>query len=309
MSYQKRIWLSTFIAGLCFSVMGFACASERTSSSTKAETEAYRVALTSEESSNGAAAEKRFTFSVLNKATQNRTTLKLSNQTTRIDKLQIAGDRLVVFGELSVRAGIVTILNLQGGAIVDYLYGYNPSLSNTGRYLIFNKFYPRFAPAEEMSAVYLIYDLSRTPEKNRLAEADPKDGERVGYPVYPETNFRQKTYQILNDGSLSPHTLVSNNFLWLAEDRQVLFVDRQGDENRLVTIDLSRGLEKAQIRPTPITVRELLTPEAVSDPSIMARAARTLYATELKQISPHKVRVKWASQSYLRSETLDIDLP
>ena len=221
----------------------------------------YRVALKRAEAVESGS--KKFHFEILRTTTNKPSSFVLSNLTTQVRKLDIYQDRLVVYGSVESKASCLTVVDLQRGEELDFLLGYHPQRSSTGRYVIYRKFYPRFSPPEVQSDLILIYDLARNPNENRKGGGSSPVGlrvgspehllasERVGYPIYPLANVRERSYRVWVEKAAQRH-LVVGGFLWGQQDERVLFVDRQEGKDSVVVVDLTGGLERPKVAKLPL---------------------------------------------------------
>ena len=208
----------------------------------------------------------RFTFRVHNNVMKQDSLIEMRNMSTDIHRIALSKDRLIVFGEVGSAMHTVTILDLKSQQEVDFLMCFFPELSETGRYLIYKRFYPRFSPPQVQSDLILIYDIQRPPEDNRMDERDKAiykgirkktisiddpeyfvASEYVGHPVYPEDNLRKRTYFVWVDPPEQSRLVVSK-FLWLDQDTKVMFAEEQAGERCLVLLDLSQGLDKVTVK-------------------------------------------------------------
>lgn len=208
----------------------------------------------------------RFHFDIREAGEGEPSTFVLQNLTTEIRKLGLYRDTLLVFGSVGNAGQGVTLVDLQRRREVDFILAYYPRHSLTGRYLIYRKFYPRFAPPEVQSDLVLVYDLARSPRENRLGgEASPVAmragspehlvaSQEVGFPIYPLPNVRDRSYRVWVEEPAERH-LVTTGFLWDRQDERVLFVDREGErqEDSVVVVDLSDGLERPKVAKLPLT--------------------------------------------------------
>ena len=93
--------------------------------------------------------------------------------------------RVVLIGETSASDAVV-ILDSSSGAVLDQFIGYGLTISKSGRYLAFERFYQRTSP--EPQRLYLVYDVKHSAADNRLFPAPLKGTGRyqnVGWPVFP----------------------------------------------------------------------------------------------------------------------------
>ena len=172
-----------------------------------------------------------------------------------IDSLAFVSDsRVVILGKFNSAIDAVEIADLFTLRTVDSLFCYSPTISPTGKFVIYVKFFqPHFMPSWVYSDVYLVYDLSKSASRNALNLPGALDGQREkGFPVYPVENSRRKSYAPLvqHTDDVEGHTNVSA-FTWISPSR-VQFVDYYRGSRSLVTIDLSNGPEH------PITTAKVI---------------------------------------------------
>jgi len=270
--------------------------------------------------------DRKFTFSVHHKLTQQDSIIEMENMTTEIGEIKIVKDRLVIFGDVSNAAWGVTILDLKRHKEIDFIICYRPQLSETKRYLIYEKFYPRFSP-EEASDLILIYDLEQSPEDNRVEEkyknirekskrvGDPGyliASENVGYPIYPEENIAKQTYFVWVPSPEERHFILTRGkYLWLDQDNKILFVDGYGGENWLVLVDLSKGLSKMTIKKKIIDVASVLTldPKTPDYETLLKEEKERFAVSELRPRKDGRIDIHLSRERKYRVTAMTIDLP
>lgn len=227
------------------------------------ESERYVVSLLPSERVESKENGPKFVFTVRDKRTQSETSIQMKNRTDRVERLSIIDDALVIFGSISSYGmDVVTLFDLSNGTEKDSFLGYAVELSDTKRYLIYNQWHPRIAPAAAESSVILVYDLIASPQENRV---DPKvqrarEADEVGHPIFPEENARKRIYRFWIEEEQDQHNVGPwRKYLWLDQDSKVVFVDKHAGEEWLVVVDLSQGLDKARIRQKAIDVARILS--------------------------------------------------
>jgi hypothetical protein len=253
----------------------------------------------------------KFSFKVLHKTTREEALLTLDNLTTAVKDIQVVGDRLVVFGEEpTARASVITFFHLKTGQVVDTLLAYDYSLSKTGRYLAYRKFYPAQSDPPSTSALILLYDLQADPSENRLKpekRLDPFDQMvEVGHPVYPEWNVSRKSYRVWVQDHHQRHHLISKRFAWFDEDRKLVFGEQVGDQNFLVVLDLSNGITGPEIYRMPIEPKPKLLPENGTEQAALPYVM-PLSVDSIQPLDHAKVRLTVSSKTGRQSEEIELD--
>jgi hypothetical protein len=233
------------------------------------ETERYGVKFLRQEKFGPQESQSRFLLSVTDKQTRKEAVLQVQNLTDKLERLEIVNDILIVFGLIeSYGMDVVTLFDLPRGAERDSFLGYALNLSDSKRYLIYNQWHPRIAPAAAESSVILVYDLRRSPQENRVGPQEQGEiRDKVGHPIYPEENAQQQTYRSWIEAERDLHNVGPwGKYLWLDQDTQVVFLDRHDGENWLVVVDLSQGLDNVKIRRKVIDMAQILMAQP-GDPS------------------------------------------
>lgn len=257
----------------------------------------------------------KFTFSVIDKVENRQFPVYLDNLTAKVNRLAIYQEKLIVMGEeATLHSSITTLIDLVGRQAIDSFIGFGPTLSGTGRFMSYRKFYPMpTADPEVMSDLVLIYDLSDSADGNRMhgmkAYKNDPVGRliEVGHPVFPEKNADRKNYRVYVRKETARHTVIPNGFFWLDDDRKIAFVDRSGGEYDLVTVDISNGLDHPVIQKAAIDLLPLVRSE---DPDIEAvvREAGQLKLEDVQDMMNGKVRIRISSPIPLRDDQIEISL-
>lgn len=119
------------------------------------------------------------------------------------------------------------------GNILDKFWGYTPSLSPDGRWVLMRRMYPVQAPGATDD--YLLYDAAASPSENRrhsISRADPNTAGSPVYPVLRDDEFRDNT-NLPEDGI---HAFRSDTFYWTPDSKCVSFADLRDGQLNLVLI-------------------------------------------------------------------------
>jgi len=182
---------------------------------------------------------------------------RIENDTTSVRSFEVVGEHLVVMGEVSGAADLVTLVDLPSRTVVDELLSYQAALSPGKRYLVFKGHYPRFAPPEEQSDVVMVYDLQRAPLDNRVAGAQKsRNRENGGRPVFPPENVTAQ--------SLSPSPkdiyVVDPHYAWKDDERLAFLANGEKTGYSLTIVRLGEGAPQACTR--PLDKKEYMAPGA-----------------------------------------------
>ena len=85
---------------------------------------------------------------------------------SRIREMSLVNDSLIVIGG-GQYSDAVHVIDLSEGELVDTIRCWWPTLSPDKRYVLYHGWYPRISPAEAQSALWVVYDLRKTPIQNR----------------------------------------------------------------------------------------------------------------------------------------------
>ena len=149
-------------------------------------------------------------FSVVDKRTDEEFHIDLRRWAGRVNLVDVYQDRLVVSGG-GTYGDIVHVVDIAARKVIDTIRCLAPTLSQTKRYVLFQRWLPRMPAREQRSVLWLLYDLEQTPEQNRVDETSkglktsgtaPTDSgystmiTNVGFPIYPEENVENQHYEI-----------------------------------------------------------------------------------------------------------------
>lgn len=215
---------------------------------------------------------KTFVFTAQREGQAGETRFTLSSQMSAVKALHVFGNKAVVIGEVRALAGIVTIHDMATNSPIDEFFGFGFSISPSGRYIAFRRFYSRGTPVDLVSDIVSVYDLAASPADNRLPPGRGRAGtEDVGLPVFPAENVKRRTPRPLT--SLH-HYLVHDGFAWTPGTDTLNFVIEKAsmkDLERkdyatasvsLVTVDLTKDSKKPRAYMRHIPATEFSAPGA-----------------------------------------------
>jgi len=250
--------------------------------------------------------EYKYTFVSIDKTTQQRSLIEMHNLTTQLRRIEIAGDLLIVFGEIRNTANVVTILDLKQAIEKDSILCYAPGLSKTKKYIIYLNYYPRFTEPPGTSNVVMIYNLLATPQENRINKED------VGRPIYPEENVKRKSARVWIEVPEKGHLIYPwGKYLWLDNDAKVVFVDKHAGENWLVLIDLSNGIDNVAIRKKRIDVEKIIAIDMKSPDYMnkLKKAKKLLMVNDIANEGNNKVRLDLMRDKIYKVTSITMELP
>ena len=263
----------------------------------------------------GSGGRVKFTFMVTDQGEARQYPITLDNITSEIQEIRFAGDQLIVFGsEATHHSSIITIMNPENGTVIDSMMGFEVSLSGSGRYLSYRKFYPSLGSAPALrSDLVLVYDLADSPAGNRLRDmavyrSDPIGRLiEVGRPVYPEENIGKTNYRVWVRSKNRRHSIVPNGIFWLKEDRGVVFIDRVSGENNLILVDLSAGIDRPVVYKKWIDLPALMRAEDVGDEARL-REAKQLRLEDVKELEDGLIWFRISSEAVLAKNELQVSM-
>ena len=219
------------------------------------ETDFYRVDLISWERYGQRYSDVRFGLLITEKATGDERQVEIDNRLTGIERLEVAHGILLAFGDVDGHFEGVTLIRLATAEIIDFILSYGSNFSPSKRHLVFRKFYPPRGMSAARSDVVVVYDLAQEPSKNLLPQTS---GRRaigdVGIPVYPPENVDPPSYRVWIPDKHKQHFVEPwAGFLWAPDEKSLYFIDRTGNRQLLVGVDLTEGLTRPRTTARPIT--------------------------------------------------------
>jgi len=225
------------------------------------------------------------------------------------------GDKLFIIIRWKPKpvAATIHLVDLEEATLIDKICGYRPSVSPSGRFCVYDMWYPPHG-VRGVSTVVLVYDTKRRPDENRLGRHSWPAF--VGIPIYPERNVREKKYLFWEQQFWSEEQcyFLSSPFLWSEDERNVVFLCDHGGRTYIVRVDLSEGIEKPRIFERVIQVREeFVKPEYLGEfrAGLLRneRFARVLHAEGLEWDGPDHVIVKVSGALYHLKERIRLQVP
>lgn len=214
----------------------------------------------------------KYIFQTYDKSTGQYGSVTLQNLTSKIIEIKLVNRTMIVFGKVgSSFADGITIFDLATQKEKDFILCYRPNSIFGNKYLVFEKFYPRFSPDEVRSSVLLIYDLEESPENNRLvnqrisADSEIKTGTpdymlystNAGIPVFPLENLKMKNYNVWIDKPEKRNRIISPKCAWAEKSMELMLINYTGENNWVVVINLEEGIKKAKLRSFPINTPKI----------------------------------------------------
>ena len=145
----------------------------------------------------------------------------------------LAGDQLVLFGELNDNYGVYRI-DRRTAAIIDTFAGRDPLMSPDQRWLIMRP-YRHFRSQISDSEEYLLYDLTVGADKNRMKGLTPFTESLVGHPVYPIPDDGTP-FEFEGQPPETTHSFRSDAFRWARDSGAVAFADSVMDKLSMVVV-------------------------------------------------------------------------
>lgn len=108
-----------------------------------------------------------------------------------VDDVRVAHGKLLVIGTTNQFNDLLVIYDLASLELLDVILCRELALSPAGRFAVFERFFPRDAPERYVQHLTLLYDVSATPQQNRLPGVPVPSFENspwsidAGYPIYP----------------------------------------------------------------------------------------------------------------------------
>lgn len=178
---------------------------------------------------------------VVHLATKSGKSVDLPFEMAQVDEIRrVADEKLLVRGMVNGSGSEIVIIDLKTTKQIDKFLCYRPSVSPTGNYVAFIKFYPAHF-AEGTEDHYMLYDLSKKPEDNRPKSVPRDDWANIGKGVYP-TGVANTAADNIERPKGSQHQSLSG-FFWNSNGKQFLFADRVNfrEEINLVLVDIEQS--------------------------------------------------------------------
>ena len=195
----------------------------------------------------------------------------------------VAGDRLLVIATLPYGGYSVTQVDLPSASVHPPLWCHDYSIAATSHAAVFLSWHPRQTTVGGNRSILLAVDfLHPRDDFSEFKTGRFFEENRRGYPIFPELNAREKTYDI----TLFERWALLSPVLWADDGSRLAFIGffEADEKNALVLIDLSRGLDNVSIRRKDIDLKAYLekaelTPQVRASfdrriPRLLAKALR-----------------------------------
>ena len=173
--------------------------------------------------------------------------------------------------------------------MADEFLTYGSALSAGRRWIVFKRFYPRFAAPEPRSDVVLLYDLGRSAAENRVPAArSAPTAENAGLPIFPVANATETIVAPQPRDTIS----VLRPFAWAPDDSRVAFLAR-GDESGYLAVVATIGAETIDVCARALEEAEYLEGDASTagaKPLRLNPERLALGASGELQVRPYDVR-------------------
>jgi len=209
------------------------------------ESDTWRIELAGRSPSSTCSSSYEFVFQSSRKPDGGISKFTLCNETEQVDEVDVISPaRVLVLGRVAANAPVANVLELPTGRVVDHFMCFMPAISPSHHFLAFVKSFPGHPGPVAISAVYLVYDLTRSPDYNR-----PRFSSGIsdaGWPVYPPGATNAPGSNIVPEGE-PYHSWTSQGLFWIGRDK-LAFADLFEGHNKFVLVDLSGGVQNPQVR-------------------------------------------------------------
>jgi hypothetical protein len=211
----------------------------------KAESPEWRIDLAKTEPSRECG--YRFLFQLRNKHSGTLSQFAICDIRTRqIDEVQVVSQtRALILGRGGPHSPEADLVELPTAKTLDHFSCFRPRVSPRHRFLAFIKDFPPRPGPVEITFEYLVYDLGQSATYNR-PRFKPGVTYDAGWPVYPPGATNALGENVLPQGS--PYHSATSAYLFWLDDNRLAFSDFFQGENRLVTVDVSRGIQRPEVR-------------------------------------------------------------
>jgi hypothetical protein len=227
----------------------------------------------------------------------------------------LTGGRLAVFGDVG-NGAIIDIVDVVKQSLVDSFWGFGPVISPDRRWIAFRNPYP---PVTDASDVALIYDLTKSPDKNRPVGNKDRLAD-VGAVIFP-LGINDASVDTVGLPDEQVHYLVSG-YSWAPDSRAIAFVESTPAIPRqavLVTLD-GQGGSTAFVH--PLSNAEMCGPGFAGEPEGMqvksievgpSQAGDRLVTADFKPYNPscltHTVQLHQSDFQPAKPEVHEVEAP
>jgi hypothetical protein len=178
-----------------------------------------------------------------------------------MDILFIEPQRIVVQGgsraPMYTPGDILTVIDTERNEVIHVLWGWGAAFSPDRKTVAYEFRIPPAIGQTRLSPALVSYDLTAPPVLNRMASAGESPAER-GIVLYPEGHrLAQRYWVLLQEGD--PDRRYVSPIAWSPDSKRIAVVEYQAPSgDRLVVVDVSRGLRQPSVTTVPITREEFL---------------------------------------------------
>lgn len=191
---------------------------------------------------------------------------------------------------------VIYVIDIAGAVLVDEFLAARPVISPNARFIAYRKNVSR---TEEpgSGAVYLVYDLSKSPEQNRMTSTSSMDNVTdVGIAVYPEWNRTHSSYSVKSSDQGAVHSGQSP-IRWL-NDEWLVFLHQENSSIRAVALRVTQ----------PVVTRQAAVNTAALLPDGQENAWRVVAETIIPlEVTSTSCRVRFKFVSGLRLSSLEVE--
>jgi len=194
---------------------------------------------------------KNITFSVTDKTAGKKTKLNFSLRAcTNPDFMIIGGKYLFFEADLRTYFPRYVLADLKTGKIIHEISSFDFSFSPTRRYMYYRTYFTKFD--SNKSTFFMILDMERVEDPKIPIQYNDNytPPYAVGWPLYP------KEYVESLDWAVSPDCGIISPILWSENETRLVFLsfNELDEQNYVVDIDISEGLDKPKIKTKPISL-------------------------------------------------------
>ena len=188
------------------------------------------------------------------------------------------------------------------GVEIDSFMSFDAAVSPDGRFIAMERMIPLHG-GDLGDAVYLVYDVSKSPSLNRVGNFARDD---AGTPIYPQENRVAGRYRLDEITPVTAHTKLSP-LVWVTP-RQFAFVDNLAAVTKAILVDLSPSALVPDIHEVALDPAEILNlarlPSTVTVPAELLRVDRI----DVLSASPSSavLRLSLRAVPWVRARTVDV---
>jgi hypothetical protein len=242
----------------------------------------------------------RFRFRLQNTQSGPERFFEITNATTSLENGTIAGNVLLLVGDVQGLATGLTLIDLARVEVIHFVLSYGGEVSPDGTMFIYTRFYPRTVPLALESDVVMAQSLIATDDHSaKLSSAQPV------YPPPPSPSEVVDRHYVLRQ----------TGYLWLDDPRRVAFIEMSEGAPWLVVVDLSRGPMEPRSARRRIPVEEIIKPRPGSDEyeRTLERERSSLSAVGLRKGPEGRVVIELAKERHREGlfavTEIAVDLP